>query len=185
MKILVLYDGDSPSSLSLSIRRRIEAVSLQAGHAVAAHALRKGEIPPCTGCLSCLTKHPDVCVHQKSFSGIAADARTSALVIFLTRVVFGTFSSAVKNVVDRGGLIIGGNGSRTQIIIGYGEGASEDEKKTFVDITARHRGTADIVHLHMKERVEAYFAEEGGTGDTASGTPWGRIEDMILQGRSA
>ena len=72
-------------------------------------------------------------------------------------MLFGTFSSTMKNVIDRGGLIIRNHGTCRQIIIGYGEDATDEERRTFIDITAKHRGKAEAVHPHLVEHVEVYF----------------------------
>ena len=76
------------------------------------------------------------------------------LTVYLTPVVFGHFSSTVKNAVDRG------TGSREwQVVVGYGSDIDDEEKSTFIDLTAKHRGRADIVHPGMDGKVDVYVTE--------------------------
>ena len=63
----------------------------------------------------------------------------------------------MKNVIDRGGLIIRNHRNCRQIIIGYGEDATDEERSTFIDITAKHRGKMEAVHPHLVEHVEVSF----------------------------
>jgi len=72
-------------------------------------------------------------------------------------VRFGTFSSTMKNVIDRGGLIITDHQRCLQIVIGYAEDATDEERSTFIDLIAKHRGKADVVHPKVKETIEVYF----------------------------
>ncbi len=157
LNILFILDGDSKTDLSEDVRTRIGEIADAKGHSVRAIELKRNDVPPCTGCLSCLTKHPGACVHQGAFTGIIRQAADCPVIIFLTPVLFGTFSSTVKNVIDRGGLIIGNHASCRQIIIGYGEDVTDEERSTFVDIIGRHRGKADIVHPNLEEHFEVYF----------------------------
>jgi multimeric flavodoxin WrbA len=155
-KILLVLDGDSRTDLSEFLAKWItEAASADA---VESRELRRGDVPPCTGCLHCLTRHPGKCVFDRAISRIAGQAAVYSTVIFLVPVHFGTYSSTMKNVIDRGGLITGNNRNCRQVIIGYGEDATEEERSTFIDITAKHRGKANIVHPQVVEHVEVCFA---------------------------
>lgn len=157
MNILLLFDGDSKTDLSEYIHAGIGALAREKGHTFIAIELKRNDVPPCLGCFSCFTKHPGVCVHNESFAGIIEQAPHCPFIIFLTPVLFGAFSSAMKNALDRGGLIIKNHKSCRQIIIGYGEDANDEERSTFVDTTARHRGKADIVHPIFGESFEVFF----------------------------
>jgi multimeric flavodoxin WrbA len=161
-EILFILDGDSRTELSEGIRERItEAVGSQT---VGSIELRRGDVPPCTGCFHCMTRHPGKCVFDRVLSRIAPHAADYSVVIFLAPVHFGTFSSTMKNVMDRGGLIIRNHRTCRQVIIGYAEDATDEERSTFIDITAKHRGKAEAVHPHLVEHIEVYFA--GSLKDT-------------------
>lgn len=45
-----------------------------------------------------------------------------------------------------------------QVIIGYGEDINDEEKSTFIDLTAKHRGSMDIVHPGMDKQVDVYVS---------------------------
>ena len=66
-------------------------------------------------------------------------------------MLFGHFSSCIKNAIDRGA------GSRNwQVIIGYGSDIDDEEKSTFIDLTAKHRGSKDVVHPGMDRQVDVF-----------------------------
>jgi multimeric flavodoxin WrbA len=155
--ILFILDRDSRTELSEDIRERIAAIAHAKQCVVGAIELRRNDVPPCSGCLHCLTRHPGTCAFNRSFAGISEQAPDFPVIVFLTPVRFGTFSSTIKNVIDRGGLIIRNHTSCRQIIIGYGEDVTDEERSTFIDITAKHRGKADVVHPTLEESVEVYF----------------------------
>ena len=158
LDVLILLDADAQSDLSASLVGRIEEMVRTKRHAMGTIELRGKDIPPCTGCLRCLTAHPGSCVYKACFDGIAEQASSCPVVIFSTSAPFGTFSSAVKNVIDRGALVIRNHGRCRQVIIGYGEDATDEERATFIDITVKHRGGADIVHPGADETFDVYFA---------------------------
>jgi len=155
--VVVILDADSRTSLSDHLAGGIQEMARTKGHQVRVIELRRADTPPCTGCLFCLTKHPGECVYGRSFSGITGLARGCRVVLFMAPVRFGTFSSTMKNVIDRGGLIITDHQRCLQIVIGYAEDATDEERSTFIDLIAKHRGKADVVHPKVKETIEVYF----------------------------
>ena len=42
------------------------------------------------------------------------------------------------------------------MIIGYGSDAKADEKDTFIELISKHRGSADVVHPGMDDRVDVF-----------------------------
>ena len=72
----------------------------------------------------------------------------------MTPVLFGHFSSVIKNAIDRGA-----SGHNWQIIIGYGSDIDDEEKSTFMDLTAKHRGKVDIVHPGMNRQVDVFVTK--------------------------
>jgi multimeric flavodoxin WrbA len=157
MSILLILDRDSKSPLSEGLRARVCGLAHKHGLAFEKVELARENVPPCTGCFQCITKHPGRCIHQQAFSGLVEKALHRRIVIFLTPARFGTFCSTIKNVVDRGGLILRDHKTCTQVMIGYGEDLVDEEASTFVDIPGRHMGKADIVHPTLTGvRVEAF-----------------------------
>ena len=135
---------------------RIVAVSAAGGHATTMIEIGRDQVPPCVGCLTCITQHPGFCISDDAIRPLAEEAAQCAFVVFLCASSFGNPSSAMKNVIDRGRLVVRNSHSR-QIVIGYGETASDEEARTFIDIVERHRGAAEIVHPKLRETIEAHF----------------------------
>ncbi|HNR68565.1 MAG TPA: hypothetical protein PKN04_11375 [bacterium] len=46
---------------------------------------------------------------------------------------------------------------RQQVMIGYGNDIDEEEKSTFIDLTRKHLGEADIVHPDFDKQVDVYL----------------------------
>ena len=164
--MLLLCDADSATGLSEYLRDGIRAAATRTAEVLNQVDLKRDEVPPCLGCLMCLTAHPGVCVHGEALSAIAALSSDCSVVVFLTPLTFGSFSSPVKNVIDRGGAIIKGHRTCTQVVIGYGADATPEERSTFLDLTNLHRGQADVVHPGVGERFEAFFAGSELEADT-------------------
>jgi multimeric flavodoxin WrbA len=155
--IMFILDSDRRTTLSEELKGRIEEMARARGRRVATVELIRAATPPCTGCWHCMTKHPGKCAYDRSFRGIASLVRGCPLIVFMAPVRFGTFSSPVKNIIDRGGLIITDHRRCLQVVIGYAEDATDEERSTFIDIIAKHRGKADVVHPMVRESIEVYF----------------------------
>jgi multimeric flavodoxin WrbA len=63
--------------------------------------LRDIEIAPCIGCFQCWTKTPGECVFDDEQRRIYADMAKSDLVILITPITFGGYSSELKKGLDR------------------------------------------------------------------------------------
>lgn len=151
MRAVIISDGDSKTELSEDLRTGIVGVLRDTGNDVRSVELEKDRVAPCLGCFRCATSHRGVCVNEDVVGDIRKDVKQIDLTVFVTPVVFGQFSSTVKNAVDRGA------GSRNrQIVIGYGSDIDEEERSTFIDLIAKHCGAADIVHPGMVERVDVF-----------------------------
>jgi multimeric flavodoxin WrbA len=161
---LLIMEAEGRTELSECLRRGILEAARRRDRVVEVAELRKEEVPPCSGCFHCITRHPGTCVSDGAFRAVTEMTPGCEKVFFLTPVRFGSFSSTVKNVIDRGGLIITCHQSCTQVIVGYGEDVTDEERSTFMDITALHRGAADVVHPRSNESFEVFFA--GTPGDT-------------------
>jgi multimeric flavodoxin WrbA len=157
MKTLFILDADFRSALSENLRARVTEIARAKRHDVGVIELGRGDAPPCTGCLRCLVRPAESCISRGFIARLIREAPEYQVIIFLAPVVFGTCSSTIKNVVDRGGLVIAHHTRCRQIIIGYAEDATDEERSTFIDITAKHRGKADVVHPRLVEDVQAYF----------------------------
>jgi multimeric flavodoxin WrbA len=154
MKAVVFSDGDSETGLSEDLRAGIVGVLTADGNQVEVIELEKDRVAPCLGCFLCMTRYRGVCVSKDAVAEVRRNVRQLGLTVYLTPVVFGHCSSTVKNAFDRG------TGSRQwQVVIGYGGDIDEEEESTFIDLTAKHRGRADIVHPGMDGKVDVYVTK--------------------------
>jgi NADPH-dependent FMN reductase len=154
MKAAIFSDRDAETGLSEDLQARIVRLLGENGDQLQVIELEKDRVAPCSGCFRCATKHPGECVTKDAVGEIRKDVKKLGLTVYVTPVVFGHFSSTVKNALDRG------TGSREwQVVIGYGGDIDDEEKSTFIDLTAKHRGTADIVHPGMDAKVDVYVTQ--------------------------
>ena len=59
------------------------------------------DIAPCLGCFGCWMKTPGVCVIDDAGREVASQMIRSALLVFLTPLTFGGYSSELKKAIDR------------------------------------------------------------------------------------
>ena len=108
----------------------------------------------CFGCLRCWTSGTGKCVSKDKMEELELKLPGRDLIIILSPVLFGTFSSTMKTVIDKG---FGNKLTDTakirypQLIIGYGDDVTDEEAACFVDLTRKHRGAADIVHPELSD----------------------------------
>ncbi len=109
----------------------------------------------CMGCFGCWIKKPGECIINDKMSLINRNFVNSDAVIYLCPVVFGQFSANIKNALDRwlpnilpffirrsdGSTMHPSryNSNPKQIMIGYGEELTEEDKQLFTDITKKHK----------------------------------------------
>jgi multimeric flavodoxin WrbA len=154
VKAVIISDSDSETELSENLKAGMVRVLTENGNQVQVIELEKDHVAPCLGCFLCATKHRGECVSKDAVGEIRRTVRQLGLTVYVTPVVFGHYSSTVKNAVDRG------TGSREwQVVIGYGSDIDHEERSTFIDLTAKHRGAADIVHPGMDSKVDVYVTQ--------------------------
>lgn len=152
MNTIFILDKDTKTELSEELKTRILEIVNEKGHTIEVVELGKYDVSPCLGYFFCVTKHPGECVNKDMVSEIKKNVQKYGLTIYMTPVIFGHFSSTIKSAIDRG------TGSHNlQIIIGFGDDIDDEEKSTFIDLTAKHRGSADIVHPGMDKQVDVYM----------------------------
>jgi len=165
--MLIIIDADSPFLLADDLVRRILAEE-DPSRPAQMLVVRRNEVPPCTGCLHCITRHPGRCRLSAAFEGIRESSRGCPVVVFVGPVPFGTYSPAIKNLVDRGGLVVAEHRTCRQIVVGCGEDITDEERSTFLDLTEKHRGTADVVHPKVHEQVEVVVSRSFEDNEAAS-----------------
>lgn len=148
MNTIFIIDKDKKTELSEDLKAKLYKIFDDKGYKTETVEIDKNEVFPCLGCFQCTTGE---CVRKDKVNQIKKNVQRYDLTVFLTPVLFGHFSSSIKNAIDRGA------GSHNwQIIIGYGSDIDDEEKSIFIDLTAKHRGSADIVHPGMDRRVDVF-----------------------------
>jgi hypothetical protein len=153
MNILFILDKDSTTEVSEDLRTKICSIFYGQGHQIETVELERNDVSPCLGldCFHCINKHPMECVSKDAVFPIKKNIWKYDLAIFLTPVLFGHYCSDVKNAMDRGA------GSHNwQVIIGFGHDIDDEENSTFIDLVAKHMGSADVVHPGIVKRVDVF-----------------------------
>lgn len=92
-----LRDGDATPALETAVFQRLGAC----GHTTEHFVLRRMHIAPCTGCFGCWIKSPGICVQDDDGRAVARAMIEADLVVLLTSVAFGGYSSELKKALDR------------------------------------------------------------------------------------
>ena len=100
MKALILNGAVALRDMAEAVQAALEPQLAARGYAVARHDLAAVEIPPCNGDFGCWTVTPGVCVQPGPHREIARELIQSDLVVWLTPVTFGGYSSALKLQLD-------------------------------------------------------------------------------------
>jgi multimeric flavodoxin WrbA len=100
MKATILDGFLQFSETAENIRNAI-AHELENKCSVESFILRDMKIVHCTGCFGCWNKTPGMCVMKDDSAKIAYAIVNSDLLIFLTPITFGGYSSELKKALDR------------------------------------------------------------------------------------
>lgn len=101
MKALVL-DGSERRNESESTLSQIVVSELKSlGYDVYDVILYDTDIASCTGCFECWVKTPGICVINDAGRDLARKMIQSELMVFITPVTFGGYSSELKKALDR------------------------------------------------------------------------------------
>jgi multimeric flavodoxin WrbA len=97
----LLLDGRRDDDPTLALAHEALVDGLAAGDwAVDDWRLRDDKIAWCAGCFKCWTTTPGVCAHHDDGRKVAERWVRSDLVVFLTPVTFGGYSSELKKALD-------------------------------------------------------------------------------------
>ncbi len=147
MRIVCVTDSDHETGLSADLLRRLRRAAEARGHTFEIHGVVRGDVAFCTGCLRCWSGGTGRCVVPDRARSLEELLPGCGLLVLVSPVHFGHFSSTIKSVIDKGlGCKLELDLLLPQLVIGYGEDVTDDERDCFVDLIARHRGNADIVH---------------------------------------
>jgi multimeric flavodoxin WrbA len=98
----VIFDGSREGDLTFNTIETSLANRLTAeGWEVESIELRKMQIAGCLGCFCCWIKTPGICVIDDDGRETTRKAIQSDLLVFLTPVTFGGYSSELKKAIDR------------------------------------------------------------------------------------
>jgi len=101
MKALILngeeLDGISLDKFSKSIREELKTKDYEVEEVL----LKEKKIADCLGCFKCWVKTPGICIIDDYGRKAAAKIINSDLLIYLTPVVFGSYSYQLKKALDR------------------------------------------------------------------------------------
>jgi len=155
MNMFCISDRDTKTALADDLMKKVSALAAEKGCAIESIVLDRNEAAACTGCLRCWTEQTRECVSRDTLGDMTRHKKSCGIVMYLTPITFGSMISTVKNAFDRDDHLFT-NRDRMKLIIGYGEDVDDEEKSTFLDIIARHRGSADIVHPDKKEAIKVF-----------------------------
>ena len=163
MNVLCVADPGPAIGIYPELKEKINGAVTRLSHQLEIIELERDAVLPCRGCFYCFTKHPGVCVNRDIVPELKQKAGHCGMLIILTPVLFGCFSSVIKNTIDRG--LLGEVGLQKeypiQFIIGYGTDSNDEEQSTFIDITRLHMGQMDIVHPEFKSiKIESFVVKQ-------------------------
>jgi multimeric flavodoxin WrbA len=101
MRALLLNGAIETNPEGEKIHKAIIKILRQAQFHVNDIFLKEKKITPCQGCFDCWVKTPGVCIIDDYGRKIAEQMMLSDLVIHLTPIIFGGYSSELKKVIDR------------------------------------------------------------------------------------
>jgi len=103
MNILILNGAteNRNGAFHRKIKDVLERESGKRGLSVTAFDLDSMEIKPCRGCFGCWVKHPGTCAIQDDEEGILKAFVRSDILLWLTPITFGGYSSVLKKALDR------------------------------------------------------------------------------------
>jgi hypothetical protein len=102
MSRAVVLDGERPGEVLLgSLREAVTAELSARGWEVRLFPLREMAVAPCNGCFGCWIKTPGECVQEDDAPAMAREVIGAHLLVVLTSVTFGCYSSTSKRAIER------------------------------------------------------------------------------------
>lgn len=151
MSALIISDKESRTNITEHFTTTLAMALEKMGKTVDVFELGKNDVFQCLGCLLCLTEHPAECVHKDIVNTIRKQVKKYSVTFYLTPILFGHYSSTIAAAINKG------TGSHEwQVVIGFSEDVNDEERETFIDLIAKHRGESDIVHPGMDKRVDVF-----------------------------
>lgn len=101
MKALILNGALKEDKSMASINKFTEEILIEQGYEVESILLHEKKIGECIGCFGCWVKSPGVCVIDDYGRILTETIINRDIVIYLTPVVYGGYSSELKKALDR------------------------------------------------------------------------------------
>lgn len=101
MKALILNGSKKGDTKLNAVSDFISSTLSSIGYEIDVVVLHDLQIADCTGCFHCWIKTPGVCVIDDNGRNIAMKLIQNDLVVYLTPVIFGGYSSELKKALDR------------------------------------------------------------------------------------
>jgi len=158
MKVAFLYEKQEPEAYSIHDALVMSAQKL--GAQVVSIDAGEGFPKPCIGCFRCWIKTPGCCINRNdSGERFVQSVWDADYLIFITRILWGGYDSAVKSFADRiipllHPYFIRVNGEmhhklrygKMPVFLAAGFGArTPEEEKTFITYTNAHRDQEGVV----------------------------------------
>jgi multimeric flavodoxin WrbA len=186
MRALVLNGGLGHDPTLALLQQAFEDDLAASGWETESWFLHDSVIAPCQSCYSCWVRTPGECATDDDGRRVAAAAVTSDLIVALTPVTFGGYSSQLKKALDR--LIpdvspmfesIDGETRHKRryqrypdlVVVGTQATVEADAKQTFVTLVARN-----AINFHAVRHAAVVVAE--GAPPAALRT---RVEGLLAQ----
>lgn len=153
------------------IQKILEEELSSAGWSVESILLHEVEIRSCIGCFKCWDTTPGICIHKDGAQDIVQKTIQSDLVIFLTPLTFGGYSSELKKIIERmlglllpGMTIIEGESHHLKryerypslLALGITENQNDEEEQIFNTLIERHC----LNFYPPRHRAEVFLAGE-------------------------
>jgi multimeric flavodoxin WrbA len=161
MKALLISDQEYPTKTYQVLNDLTNKLLKQKGFDTEMLELSANNLTFCKGCFGCWIKKPGECVINDQMTQINQSYMNSDLVIYLSPIIFGQFSANIKNTMDRripnalpffetrpdGSTMHPPRYDKSpqQIIIGYGDMITDEDKQLFIDVTKKHRSNIDVL----------------------------------------
>jgi multimeric flavodoxin WrbA len=171
-KALILNGSLAQQEHLMPVQKVIEEELKAAGWSADPILLRDVEISSCLGCFNCWDTTPGLCVQQKDEAqGLVEKIIQSELLVFLTPLVFGGYSSELKKIIERSlgllqpGVTLSSGESHhlkryerypSLLAVAVTEAWDEEEVKLFKTLMSRH----SLNFYPPKHRTEVFLAGE-------------------------
>lgn len=162
----IIYEKSENDILSNAIAEYIQK-KISAANDIKVYEITDKLIKPCVGCLQCWYNTPGKCQVKDLSSELNQSFIYDDVVVIITKISFGGYSSAMKSVIDRGIAMVlpflknteGENHharrykqKAKQIVIAYGFDMTNEDKEIFKKIIKANSLNYDI------DMADLYFA---------------------------